>query len=207
MNKDKSLNIVLIFTGAYLLFFALYGLFKGNKEFVYYGIIVLVIFVLLVRYHKTLQLSFSSLVGLSFAQLIHVLGGNLYIHGIRLYDTWLIENIVKYDNFVHFVTSFILVLAVYDMVKNYLHEKMHYNKIVLYLLMVFIVLGIGAINEIMELGAVLFFNAGDRVGDYLNNAFDLVFNFLGSSVAMIWILSKKEYLVEHKQRKMLKKKI
>ena len=146
-------------------------------------------------------MSLSSFVGLSFAQLIHVLGGNLYFNNIRLYDTWLIGHIIRYDNFVHFVTTFIIALAIYEMLKSYLHEKMHYNKIVLYLLIVLIVSGIGAMNEIMELGAVLFFNAAGRVGDYLNNAFDLVFNFLGSSAAAIYILSKKEYRIEHKIRK------
>jgi uncharacterized membrane protein YjdF len=199
MDKDRALNIILLFTGLYLAFFALYSLLQGNYEFLYYGIAVFIIFALLVKYRKTLQLSLSSFVGLSLAQLIHILGGNISIHGTRLYDLWIVEHIIRYDNFVHFVTTFILALVIYDMIKNYLHEKMHYNKLVLYLLIVLIVSGIGAFNEIIELGAVLFFNAGARVGDYFNNAFDLVFNFLGSSAGAAYILSRIDYRKRHKE--------
>ncbi len=42
-------------------------------------------------------------------------------------------------------------------------------------------MGLGAVAEIAELFAVLFFAAGEQVGGYLNNAFDLVFNLLGGS--------------------------
>ena len=42
--------------------------------------------------------------------------------------------------------------------------------------------GIGAYNELVELFLVVFLNAGVAVGDYLNNAFDLVFNLFGAFI-------------------------
>ena len=42
-------------------------------------------------------------------------------------------------------------------------------------------------NEILEFGAVLFLGAAKAVGDYYNNAWDLVFDMLGSIIACIFI--------------------
>ena len=199
MDNNRALNVVLMFTGAYLLFFAIITFLRKNYEFLYYGGIVFIIFLLLVIYHKRLQLSFSNLLGLSIIQLIHMLGGNIYIHEVRLYDIWIIQNFFRYDNLVHFVATFILAIVIYDMIKHYLHEKMHYNKIVLFLFIVLIVSGIGAVNEVMELGAVVWFNAAQRVGDYFNNALDLLFNLLGASFGAIYILNRREYRERHKE--------
>ena len=46
-------------------------------------------------------------------------------------------------------------------------------------------LGVGLINEIVELIAVVFLNAQENVGGYLNNAIDLVYNSIGVIVAII----------------------
>ena len=200
-DKDTGFNLVLGFTAIYLIFFTIIAMMRKNYEFLYYGVIVLIIFSLLVIYRKKLYLSLTSLLGLSLAQLIHVLGGNLYIGQVRLYDYWIIENVLRYDNVVHTFTTIILALAVYDILKIYLHEKMHYSKTILILLLVLIVSGIGAFNEIMELGAVIFFHAQDRVGDYMNNAFDLVFNLVGSTIGSIIIISRKEYRENYSKTK------
>ena len=141
------------------------------------------------------------MIGLSLAQLIHVLGGNLYVGSTRLYDYWIIDGLIRYDNVVHLFTSIILTFVVYDMLKNYLHEKMHYSRTILILLLVLIVSGIGAFNEIMELGAVLFFHAQDRVGDYLNNAFDLVFNLIGVLVGSLILVNRKDYKNNYSKNK------
>jgi uncharacterized membrane protein YjdF len=51
----------------------------------------------------------------------------------------------------------------------------------------FIALGIGSLNEILELGAVVLLGAQEIVGDYFNNAMDLVFNQIGSVTAVFFI--------------------
>jgi flagellar biosynthesis protein FlhB len=46
-------------------------------------------------------------------------------------------------------------------------------------------LGVGLINEIVELTAVVYLNAQEGVGDYLNNAIDLVYNSIGVIVTVV----------------------
>ena len=48
-------------------------------------------------------------------------------------------------------------------------------------------MGTGALNEVLEFGAVILFGAAKQVGDYLNNALDLVFNLTGSIIACFFI--------------------
>jgi uncharacterized membrane protein YjdF len=125
---------------------------------------------------------------------LHNLGGNLYFGGVRLYNIWLIEGILRYDNIVHFVTMFVIAFLVHTLLEPHLYEKLKDNKVLYGTVIVIIVLGLGAFYEILELVAVLFINAGERVGDYLNNALDLVFNMLGAIMACTIILLRKRGL-------------
>ncbi len=152
---------------------------------------------MLVRYYKTIHISPSSLAGLSLAQFMHVMGGHIYINHTRLYDIWIFGNVIKYDNIVHLFASIVITLVIFDISKNYLHEAIFYNEALLLFTLILIVSGIGALNEIMEFGAVIFFHAQDRVGDYMNNAFDLFYNLLGATIGSIIVLRSKGYK-EHK---------
>jgi glycopeptide antibiotics resistance protein len=54
-------------------------------------------------------------------------------------------------------------------------------------------MGLGAINELVEFGAVLIFNVGQQVGDYTNTLLDLTFNTIGSAImASFLVLTKKK---------------
>ena len=61
-------------------------------------------------------------------------------------------------------------------------------------MLILMALGVGAINEIIEFIAVEFLEAAQQVGDYENNAKDLVFNLFGSFIASLIIYNyyKKE---------------
>lgn len=65
--------------------------------------------------------------------------------------------------------------------------KIKHHPALFSLLLILIALGIGALNEILEFGAVVFLDAQEAVGDYFNNAADLVFNLIGSVIAVIFI--------------------
>jgi uncharacterized membrane protein YjdF len=197
MDDDRKSVLALLFTGCYLLFFGVYAIFRSNIEFVYYGAVIFIVFLLLVKYRKRLQISFSSVMGLSIVELAHILGGNIVINNIRLYDIWLIDNVFRYDNFVHIIAPVVVALVLFEMLKHYLHEKILYNRTILCCLIILMVCGIGALNEVMEFGAVIFFDAKDRVGDYTNNAFDLVYNLLGSIIGAVYIITRKEFKKEY----------
>jgi hypothetical protein len=54
-------------------------------------------------------------------------------------------------------------------------------------LLILISLGIGALNELIELIAVVFLGATEGVGGYINNALDIVFNLFGAVISCIYI--------------------
>jgi uncharacterized membrane protein YjdF len=118
---------------------------------------------------------------------MNVAGGNAYIHGTRLYDLWIIEGILKYDNIMHALSIFIATFVAYNIISPHLDLKTKHHPILFSLLLILIALGIGAVNEILEFMAVILLGAQEGVGGYLNNAWDLVFNLLGSIIAVFLI--------------------
>jgi hypothetical protein len=113
--------------------------------------------------------------------LIHFLGCYLYINETRLYD--IDHNFLmfyfKFDNFVHLYNCTITFLIVDYLYEIFIISKSKVFKVVSCIL---ITLGLSTFIEIIELIAVLFFDAQKEVGDYINNAFDLVYNLYGSLI-------------------------
>lgn len=190
-NKMNKIKWLLRFTVGYLVFFGIIALLNRNYEFLYYIAVISGLVFIVLLYHKQIQLSTTILAGLSFVGLLHVLGGSMYFDGVRLYDIWLFPHFFKYDNLVHFSGLFIATLVAYNLLYPHLDQKLYHHPLLLSLLLVLVASGIGAINEILELGAVLYLNAGPDVGDYLNNAFDLLFNLLGAIFACAFIMWRR----------------
>lgn len=192
MMIKLKLRTDIVFTGILLIVFALIAGFFKNLEFLYYNIVTLAImFGFIAVYRKNNTIHWSIILGLTFALVLHNLGGNLYFGGVRLYSIWLIGHIFRYDNLVHMTSMFVMAFLIHALISPHLYEKLKGNKLLYGIVVVLIVLGLGAFYEILELMAVLFLNAGERVGDYLNNAFDLVFNMLGATAACTIILLRK----------------
>jgi uncharacterized membrane protein YjdF len=116
--------------------------------------------------------------------LSHLFGGAVFIDGVRLYDVsfWL-----KYDQYVHFYGGLVAALGMYHLLGPQFNKKFLNNSYIVYPVIVLIALGIGGVNELIELFAVIFMDASAGVGDYMNNALDNFFNFLGALVALIVI--------------------
>jgi hypothetical protein len=140
----------------------------------------------LIRYKEHISFTSGIAFGLTVVAAMHVFGGNVHINGVRLYDVWLFSWL-KYDNLVHLIGTFTAALLSYTFVYQHLNEKARDNKILLAIIIVSMASGIGAFNEILELGAVIWFNAAAQVGDYMNNAFDLFYNFLGALLACVYL--------------------
>lgn len=185
INKE---TLLFYFTLVYLLVFTTVAITNKNWEFLYYILIMSIFLLIILRQQKKIKLHTPLLTGLSIVGLIHLLGGTIYFNNMRLYDVWIIPDFLKYDNMVHFTAIFVITFVAYNLLYPHLDKKIEQNKIMLAILLVLITLGIGAVNEIFELMAVLYFNATQQVGDYTNNAFDLVFNFMGAISACILIM-------------------
>ena len=142
---------------------------------------------MIVLYYKKLHLAPVILGGLSIVGFMHLAGGTVDVYGTRLYGFWLIEGILKYDNVIHLVSIFVATFVAYSIVSPHLDLRVKHHPLLFSLLLVLIALGIGAINEIFEFGAVVFLDAQEAVGDYFNNALDLVFNLIGAIIACFFI--------------------
>ncbi len=191
MEESKKLKLMLSFTIGYFIVFTILSILKRNYEFLYYTIIISALIFFIMLYNKKIHLTTQILFGLTIVWTMHIFGGNIYVSDTRLYDLWIIPQILKYDNIVHAFGSFIATFIVYELIGPAMNKDISKNSFFLFFILVSATMGIGAFNEIIELGAVLFFNAAKQVGDYFNNAFDLVFNLCGSLVASIFIIINK----------------
>ncbi len=178
---------VLAFTVAYMVIFSVLAALRQNVEFLYYMVLMVGLIIFVIAYHRDLQMSTAVLIALSFVGLLHLMGGHLYLDGTRLYDVYLIGNIIRYDNFVHAVGIFVITLVLYSAVVPHVDRSVRGSSWVLSVVLVLMAMGVGALIEIVEFGAVLFLDAGDAVGGYRNNSTDLLFNLAGSFVGLVGI--------------------
>ncbi|MBD3355479.1 DUF2238 domain-containing protein [Candidatus Woesearchaeota archaeon] len=188
IDEKVKLKLMLYFTLLYLLVFTAISLFNKNYEFLYYTLVMSLLLFLVVLYHKKLHLTTAIIFGLTVVGAMHIFGGNIHIFGTRLYEFWLIPGVFKYDNLVHIIGTFVATFISYSLLFPHLDKKLKHSKFLLALVLILIASGIGAFNEVLELFAVVFLGATKQVGDYLNNALDLLFNFIGAIIASIYIV-------------------
>ncbi|MGV8151279.1 MAG: DUF2238 domain-containing protein [Candidatus Woesearchaeota archaeon] len=187
MRDNTRLKLMLWFTIIYMIFFTFIALLNGNHEFLYYTIVMSIILIILIIYREKILLSEGIALGLTIVAALHIFGGNVHIAETRLYDIWLLP-FLKFDNFVHLVGSFVAGMLAYTFIFQHLNERAKNSKVLLAIIIIFTASGIGALNEVMELGAVAFFDASAQVGDYMNNAFDLLYNLIGAILACVYLL-------------------
>lgn len=182
-SKNTWLNFII------LAIFAIIFISKQNYEFIIYAVTIGLLILLIEKTNKKFQYSRIAKYGFTIWLLLHFLGGIIKINGIRLYDTILIPilsdpfNVLKYDQVLHLYVYIILTLFIYTIVMSFTDKKA--NRFVVYLIIILAGSSLGAVNEIIEFFAVIFFDAGATVGGYYNTALDLVFNLLGAIVAVI----------------------
>ncbi len=196
--KKNKLIVLLIFTASYLILFTILAVLKKNYEFVFYSIFLFAILLFVRFYYKDLRLTVPILVLLSFFGALHTMGVNIYIGNTRLYEIYIYPRLFRYDNLVHIVGSFTAAMISFNFLRPYIESVKIKSKTVTLIIIVLIALGFGAVNEILELGAVVFVDAQNQVGDYMNNALDLCFNLLGSTLAAFYIRS---YMMEKKEER------
>lgn len=201
MKEKAELKAIFYFTVFYLIFFTILSVVKGNYEFLYYAFVMGILIFIAVAYYKKMHLSKSILIGATILGIMHMLGGTVYVFSTRLYDLYLIPNVFRYDNLVHAFGAFLVTFIIYSLVYPHLDKTMKHNLFLLSFVIVSATIGIGAYNEIIELVAVVFLGATKEVGDYYNNAMDLVFNLFGSIIACLILL---KYHKKHSKILLLK---
>lgn len=179
---------VSFFTFFYIFFFSFYDYYsgkRGNIEFLLYIFSMFLLLNIGIYLHKILQFPFIIFFGLSLFGLFHILGGVIAADGQRLYEKYILLDIIRYDNLIHLFGAFLGTLILHML---YQKKFLSHQSYLLYFFSLFLMsLGIGVINELVEFFGVTFFHIENRVGDYYNNALDLVYNAMGSLIALIFI--------------------
>ena len=178
-SQDK---IVIFFMYFYLIFFAILSFTRDNTEFPYYAVILLICLIILEALHNRLRFPVFVLVIFAIYGLLHFIGGLFTYNGTLIYELHFF--IFGYDNFIHAMTSFILSFFGYSFLEPSLNNKVKKNRFYFGFLIFIVAFGLASLGEIVELIGVVFLNAS-TVGDYLNNAVDILFNGIGALVGAL----------------------
>ena len=187
----KSHQQILLFNFFYISVFIFYYVTRHNFEFLLYIGVLILFFVLIFLTLPKSKFSPAILWGLSIWGLLHMAGGGVAVGEGVLYDVILLPLIsrgelviLRYDQAVHCFGFGVTTVVGFHLLSPYLHAKTNWG--VIYLILVGFGMGMGALNEIVEfLATVSMPDTG--VGGYVNTALDLVFNFLGSLIAVLLI--------------------
>ena len=178
------------FTAAYLSAAAYFAVRTGNAEFRFYIIVMLVLIAAVAALHARVRLSGGALWCLSIWGLAHMAGGLVPVGepGV-LYSLWLIPGKLKYDQVVHAYGFAVATWVCWEGLRARLVAIGDPRPTLgTAALCVLAGMGLGALNEIVEFAATQLMPE-TNVGDYVNNATDLVFNAMGATAAgvVVWV--------------------
>ena len=191
MRLRKGEWFLVFFNLAYILAFALYYISIRNYEFLWYVLVLMFFFILIGTTLRKTNFDYLILWGLSLWGFFHMAGGGILVEENVLYAFEIIKlfnigdtMVFKFDQFVHAFGFGTTTLVAWHLLKPYLNNKTNYK--IIYVLLVAIAMGAGALNEIIEFVAVVA-APETGVGGYFNTALDLVFNMIGSIIALFII--------------------
>ena len=174
---------VLIFTITYTVVLFVYGQVVESPLTNLYTGINIALFVLFAMLHRWARWPVHALWAVSLVGLGNMAGGVLLVDGVPLYTAALIGDL-RYDKIFHVLAAAALTIVAWEAMKRWAGDGYHRGGLLLYTWLV--VMGGGAVVEIAELIGSTMSNVS--VGDYGNNALDLVANALGATVgiALVW---------------------
>lgn len=167
-----------------------YSLSMGNTEFVFYVVVMVVLAVMVMTVHWRVGFSTGLIWALSLWGMLHMAGGLVRVGPEKdvLYNLWLIGSSngkgLKFDQLVHAYGFGVATWAVWEALRVKLARRR--PDIPTLTACVLAGCGLGAMNEIIEFTATQIMPK-TNVGDYANNAWDLVFNMAGCVIAACFI--------------------
>lgn len=161
----------------------------GGGEFLFYIAVVALLMVIVTLIHRRYSLTLPMLWALWLWAALHMAGGLVPLPAPTgvLYNFWLIPGRLKFDQVVHAygfgVTAWVAWRVLVQWGRFTPSQSTHG---VLLAGSALIAMGLGALNEVIEFTATKLV-ANTNVGDYQNNAWDLVFNMLGAVTSVLLI--------------------
>jgi uncharacterized membrane protein len=196
-HQPAKLLPVLLFNAAYMVAAVTGSVMQGNREFIFYIVVMVVLIGVMSMVHSRVKLTTGLLWAFSIWGLAHMAGGLCPLpagwpyNGDQavLYSLWLIPERLKYDQIVHAygfgVTTWlcwhILSPAVRQIDGGTLRPTFG-----MLVLCAAAGMGFGALNEVIEFVAVLTL-PNTNVGGYENTGWDLVANLVGTVIAVLVI--------------------
>lgn len=177
------MRAVVIFTIIYTVVLVGYGYAVDSPLTNTYLGINLLLFALFAVLHRWAKWPLHALWAVSLIGLGNIIGGVLLVAGRPLYEAEII-GAMKYDKIFHAVGGAGFVVIVWEGLKTVTGEGYHLGGMMVATFL--IVLGGGAVVEIAELiGSSI---SDVSVGDYGNNALDLVANTVGAAIVtgLVW---------------------
>lgn len=198
MSQDPQPRLlpIFLFTAAYMLSAVVGSAMQGNKEFIFYITVMLILIAVMTVVHRRVGLTTGLLWLLTLWGLAHMAGGLVRLpdswpyNGDQavLYSWWIIPQKLKYDQIVHAygfgVTTWLCWHSLRSIMRDYAVELK--PTLGLLVLSAAAGAGFGALNEVIEFIAVLTI-PNTNVGGYENTGWDLVANLVGATVAAVII--------------------
>jgi hypothetical protein len=183
---------VALFFGAYVSLAAAAALALGNREFVLYVAVLIVLAAVVGLVHLRVNFTRGALQALAVWGLVHMAGGLVpvpegwAIEGSQrvLYSLWIVPGHLKYDHVVHAYGFGVATWVCWQGMRASFARAgapvdPTFGRVVL---AATAGLGFGALNEVVEFLAVLLVPE-TNVGGYWNTGWDLVSNLVGAAVA------------------------
>lgn len=173
------MRIVVLFTVIYTVVLFAYGQSVESPLTNLYTGINIGLFALFGLLHLSARWPVHALWAVSLVGLGNMLGGVLLVDGVPLYTADVLGS-VKYDKVFHAVAGGAMVIVAWEAMKRWAGEGYRFAGLLLMTWLV--VMGGGAVVEIAELiGSAI---SDVSVGDYYNNALDLVANAIGAAAGI-----------------------
>jgi hypothetical protein len=192
-----------VFTALYLLASVCGAILTGNREFVFYLVVMLLLILGMVVVHRRVGFSRGVLWALSVWGLAHMAGGLVPVPAswaidggqFVLYSVWIIPERLKYDQLVHAYGFGTTTVVCWQGLQFIVRPQSAGHRVQPTLGMLTLCaaasVGFGACNEVVEFVAKLTI-PNTNVGGYENTGWDLVANLVGAvaASAIIWFRHK-----------------
>lgn len=175
------------FTAGYLVLFGAWSAGRGDRRFLAYVVVVGGLAAALRAAHRAARFSPMLCGALAVCGLLHLSGGLLPSPtpgAAVLYETWLVPELVKFDQLVHFTITAVLTVALWHLLGGWI-DAGRCGPWGRALLAVLASLGWGGLNEAFEFLSTL--RLDNFVGGLDNTGWDLVFNAFGALAAGAWL--------------------
>jgi hypothetical protein len=161
------------------------GIATGQDNWAVYAVVVLGGAAVVTRLHVRVGLSTPTIWGLVVFALGHLAGGMVPVGDGVLYQLWLVEGVLRYDNLQHAVGFGFVGRAIWETLQHRLAPAERDRPGIALWIVVLGAAAAGAVNEIAEYLLTLVLPE-HQVGGYDNTARDLIANLVGGLAVGWW---------------------